>query len=264
MDTPVSNDLNGRTALVTGGAAGIGAAVAEALVRARADVIVADRDTATGQATARRLGCAFLEADAGSLPGVRAMFEAVHSRWGPVDVLVNNAGGFGRPTYPEASEDRWLAALDLNLRAVMLATQLAIADLATRGGAIVSISSVAGVGHATHPSPEYAVSKAGVLRLTACLGRLRESAGIRVNCVCPDLVDTPSSRRDRARMSAEQLAALPPAIPPEEIADAVLQLVLDESLSGRALVCRHQEPKRLLLPVVDWDDYIDHLATLAG
>ncbi|GAB3436759.1 SDR family NAD(P)-dependent oxidoreductase [Flindersiella endophytica] len=259
-----ARDLNGRTALVTGGAAGIGAAVAEALVRARAGVVIADRDVESGQATARRLGCAFLEADAGSLPGVHAMFEAVHSRWGPVDVLVNNAGGFSRPTYPEASAGHWLAALDLNLRAVMLATQLAIEDLADRGGAIVNVSSVAGVGHAAHPSPEYAVSKAGIVRLTACLAPLRESAGIRVTCVCPDLVDTPSSRRDRASMPADQLATLPPAIPPEEIADAVLRLVLDESLAGRAMVCRHKEPKRVLLPVVDWDDYIDHLATLAG
>jgi NAD(P)-dependent dehydrogenase (short-subunit alcohol dehydrogenase family) len=261
----MNTGLNGRNALVTGGAAGIGAAVAEALTRARADVVIADRDVTTGQATAERLGCAFLEADAGSLDGVHEMFEAVRRRWGPVDVLVNNAGGFARPTYPEASADHWLRTLDLNLRAVMIATQLAIDDLRSQGGgAIVNVSSVAGLGHAPHPSPEYSVAKAGVLRMTACLAPLREQAGVRVNCVCPDLVDTPSSRRERASMSAEQLAVTPPAIPPEEIADAVLHLVLDERLAGRAMVCRHKEPRRVLLPAVDWDDYIDHLATLPG
>jgi NAD(P)-dependent dehydrogenase (short-subunit alcohol dehydrogenase family) len=261
MDT----GLDGKIALVTGGAAGIGAAVAEALARAGADVLIADRDVDVGAATAERLGCAFLRADAGSLEGVRTMFEAVRRRSGPIDVLVNNAGGFARPTYPEASTDHWLRTLDLNLRAVMVATQVAIEDLTSRGGgAIVNVSSVAGVGHAPHPSPEYAVAKAGVLRLTACLAPLREQAGVRVNCVCPDLVDTPSSRRDRASMSAEQLAVTPPAIPPEEIADAVLHLVLDERLAGRAMVCRHKEPRRVLLPAVDWDDYIDHLATLTG
>lgn len=245
---------------MTGGAAGIGAAVAEALAQARADVVIADRDVDVGTATARRLGAGFLEADAGTVEGVRAMLASVRQRWGPVDVLVNNAGGFSGPTYPEASADHWLRTLDLNLRAVMIATQLAIQDMTGRGGAIVNVSSIAGLGHAAHPSPEYAVAKAGVLRLTACLEPLHKSAGIRVNCVCPDLVDTPSSRRERAAMTPSQRAAIPPAIPPDEIARVVLDLLLDERLAGRAVVCRHREPRHVLVPALDWDAYVTRLA----
>jgi NAD(P)-dependent dehydrogenase (short-subunit alcohol dehydrogenase family) len=247
--------LTGRRALVTGGAAGIGAAVAGRLAADGAQVVIADRDTATATRTARRLGAAFVEADLSTLDGVRAMMTVAGERFGRLDVLVNNAGGVVAPTYPAASFTHWMRLLDLNLRGVMLSTQLAIEQM-TGGGAIVNIASTAGLGHAAHPAPEYAVAKAGVMRLTACLAPLRDSVGVRVNCVCPDLTDTPSSRADRAAMSPAERAELPPALPADEIADAVAGLLADETLAGRVLVCRAGEPDRVLLPMTDWSSYV--------
>jgi NAD(P)-dependent dehydrogenase (short-subunit alcohol dehydrogenase family) len=175
-----------------------------------------------------------------------------------LDVLVNNVGGVVRPVYPAALVEHWMRMLDLNLRGVMLSTQLAI-DAMAGGGAIVNIASTAGLGYGAHGVPEYAIAKAGVIRLTACLGPLRDSVGIRVNCVCPSLTDTPSSRRDLASMTPAQRAGTPPAMPADEIADAVVIMLTDETLAGRIMVCRHEEPRRVLLPVSDWAEHLDSL-----
>jgi NAD(P)-dependent dehydrogenase (short-subunit alcohol dehydrogenase family) len=252
--------LQDRRTVVTGGAAGIGRAVASRLTAGGAAVLIADRDAATGQETARQLGALFVAVDLSTLDGVRAMMAAAIRTLGGLDVLVNNVGGVVEPVYPAAPVDHWLRMLDLNLRGGMLSIQLAIEAMG-RGGAIVNIASTAGLGYGVHRAPEYAIAKAGLIRLTACLGPLRDSAGIRVNCVCPSLTDTPSSRRDLAAMAATRRAAAPPAIPAEEIADAVAIMLTDESLAGRVMVCRHEEPRRVLLPVSEWADYLDSLPT---
>jgi NAD(P)-dependent dehydrogenase (short-subunit alcohol dehydrogenase family) len=253
-----SQEMQGRRTVVTGGAAGIGRAVASRLSAGGAAVLIADVDVATGQETARQLGARFVTADLSTLDGVRAMMAAALHELGGLDVLVNNAGGVVKPVYPSAPADHWVRMLDLNLRGVMLSTQLAVEAMG-RGGAIVNIASTAGLGYGVHGAPEYAIAKAGVMRLTACLAPLRESAGIRVNCVCPSLTDTPSSRRDRAAMTPGQRAAAPPAIPADEIADAVAVMLTDDSLAGRVMVCRHEQPRWVLLPVSEWSDYLDSL-----
>jgi NAD(P)-dependent dehydrogenase (short-subunit alcohol dehydrogenase family) len=238
--------LAGRAAVVTGGAAGIGRAVAERLSREGASVMVADRDEPAGAAAAADLGATFVHADVATEAGVRETMAAAARRLGGLDVLVNNAGGISPPYYPEAPVERWSYALDLNLRAVMLATQLAIELMGTEGGAVVNVASVAGLGLGAHRAPEYAAAKAGVVRLTATLAPLSRQRGVRVNCVCPDLVDTPSSRRDRAAMTPAERAAAPAALAPEEIAAAVAELVSDDELAGRVMVCRAGERPRLL------------------
>jgi 3-oxoacyl-[acyl-carrier protein] reductase len=168
-------------------------------------------------------------------------------------VLVNNAGGVTGPYYPEAAIPHWMATLALNLHTVMLATQLAIDLMRDQGGAVVNIGSVAGLGTAPHDAPEYAVAKAGVIRLTACLAPLGTQAGIRVNCVCPDLVDTPASRRSRCGLSGTELAELPRAMPATKIAEAVVQLLHDDGIAGRVMVVRIGQPPRLL-PVIEWQE----------
>ncbi|MFC3500246.1 SDR family NAD(P)-dependent oxidoreductase [Micromonospora krabiensis] len=250
--------LAGRRAVVSGGAAGIGEAVAARLVGDGASVLVADVDAAAGRATARRLGATFVEVDLSELDGVRAMMDAAVQQWGGIDILVNNAGGVTGPAYPVADADRWIRSLDLNLRGVLLSCQLAL-EAMPRGGAIINVASVAGLGHGVHGVPEYAVAKAGVIRLTACLAPLRDRLGIRVNCVCPDLVDTPASRRDRETMTPAARARTPPAIPATEIADAVATLLTDDTLAGRVLVCQAKEPRRLLLPADGWSDHVNRL-----
>jgi NAD(P)-dependent dehydrogenase (short-subunit alcohol dehydrogenase family) len=167
-----------------------------------------------------------------------------------VDVLVNNAGGYTDPVFPDAPVEHWARALDLNLRSAMVATHFAVRAMEQRGGgAIVNIASTAGLGFAPHPSPEYAATKAGLMRLTACLASLADR-GIRVNCVCPYTVGTTAVRREIAESVAEGRTLLPPLratlLEPEEVADAVVWFVQDKSLAGRVLVLRGGEPPHLV------------------
>jgi NAD(P)-dependent dehydrogenase (short-subunit alcohol dehydrogenase family) len=230
-------ELADRVALVTGAAMGIGLAVARALAEAGAQVVVADRDSEAGKEAAAAVGGLFVRVDVGEDDELRRMFETAERFGGGLDILVNNAGGIDGPAYPEAPVDRWERVLDVNLRAVMIATQLALDPLRRRGGgAIVNVASVAGLGAGRHGAPEYAAAKAGVVRLTAALESLARE-GIRVNAICPDYVDTPAVQRSLAAMSEEERAELPPLVPPAAIAGGVLDLIRDDSLAGRVLVC---------------------------
>jgi NAD(P)-dependent dehydrogenase (short-subunit alcohol dehydrogenase family) len=240
-------DLDGATALVTGGAAGIGAGIARRLAAEGMHVVIADLDEQAGRETAARIGGSFVRADISTDDGVRTAVDTAARLPGRVSVLVNNAGGVDGPGFPEANPASWQFTLDLNLRAVMLATQLVLPPMAARGGgAIINIASVAGLGTTSHDAPEYAVAKAGVIRFTGCLAPLRDSIGVRVNCICPGLVDTPSSRRSRARLTPAERAALPPALAPADIAGAALTLLADDTIAGRIMVCHGGQPSRLL------------------
>ncbi|HEV8207135.1 MAG TPA: SDR family oxidoreductase, partial [Acidimicrobiia bacterium] len=184
----------------------------------------------------------------------RAMVGFAVTTFGGLDILVNNAGIVANPAFPDAEPEEWLRVLDVNLRGPMLGTYYAIPAMRDRGGgAIVNIASLAGVGFGPHPAPDYAATKAGVARFTAALASLGEASAIRVNCICPDWVDTPMSRRSRSRMTPEEEAAtVPPGIlAPEEIADAVVELIRDDSLAGRVMACWCDQP-RSLFPVPDW------------
>jgi NAD(P)-dependent dehydrogenase (short-subunit alcohol dehydrogenase family) len=235
-------ELGGRVALVTGAGVGIGRAVALALAQEGASVVAVDLDEATAEETGRLAGrgTAF-GADVADDDQLRAAFAAA----GPLDVLVNNAGGVTPPFFPEALPERWSAVLDVNLRATMLGIQLALETMRGRGGAIVNVSSIAGVGTGPHAAPEYAAAKAGVVRLTRALAPLTEE-GVRVNCICPDWVDTPAARRTLERATPERRAAAPPLVPAERVANAILDLVRDESLAGRVLLCPATAEWRLL------------------
>ena len=119
-------ELNGLTALVTGGAEGIGAGIAERLAAEGMHVVIADLDDRQGPITAERVGGSFVRTDLADRAGVHAAVDAA----GPVGVLVNNAGGIEEPCFPAADPAKWEQTLDLNLRAVMLATQLVLAPMA--------------------------------------------------------------------------------------------------------------------------------------
>jgi NAD(P)-dependent dehydrogenase (short-subunit alcohol dehydrogenase family) len=101
------------------------------------------------------------------------------------------------------------------------------------------VSSVAGLGTTAYSHPDYAASKAGVVRFTAALAN---HDGVRVNCVCPDWVDTPAVRRSLAEMTEEERAEVPPLVPVDEIAALVIDLVRDDSAAGRVVVRWAHEP----------------------
>jgi NAD(P)-dependent dehydrogenase (short-subunit alcohol dehydrogenase family) len=244
-------DIGGVVAVVTGGAQGIGAGIAERLAAEGMHPVIADLDETAGEKVAARIGGSFIRADVTTEVGIRTIIDDACRLPGRLGVLVNNAGGVEGPHFPESDAATWAYTLELNLRAVMLTTQLALAPMAARGGAIINIASVAGLGTSSHDAPEYAAAKAGVIRFTACLSALRDTMGVRVNCICPDLVDTPASRRSRARLTAAELAALPPVLTPSDIADAAMAFLNDDALAGRIMVCRGGESSHLL-PLLDW------------
>jgi NAD(P)-dependent dehydrogenase (short-subunit alcohol dehydrogenase family) len=224
-----------RVAVVTGAGAGIGRAVAEALAAEGARLVLCDVDPETAS-LASGLGATFVAADVRIEIELEQVFAVAEELHGGVDLLVNNAGGREPPAFPESPVTNWTGVLDLNLRAPMLAMQLAIASMRRRGGgAIVNVGSSAGVGLGPHAMPDYAAAKAGLMRLTGALAPLA-AEGIRVSCVCPGMVDTPASRRSRERMSAEERAALPTVIAAEDVARLVVELLADEGAAGRVVV----------------------------
>ena len=121
-------------------------------------------------------------------------------------VVVNNAGGWSPgPQFPEASPEVWSATLDLDLRAPMLLTQLALpAMVAAGGGVVVGIGSSAGVGVAGYGSPEYAAAKAGLVRFTASVAGLEETHGVRVTAVVPDWIGLDRAVAEVASMAEER------------------------------------------------------------
>jgi NAD(P)-dependent dehydrogenase (short-subunit alcohol dehydrogenase family) len=178
----------------------------------------------------------------------RAVAFAVE-RFGGLDVLVNNAGGVSRGAqWPEASALEWRATLDLNLIAPMLATQLALESMRARGaGAVVNVASSAGLGLMPYDSPEYGAAKAGLIRFTASVASLRESMGVRVNCIAPHWIGLERAHAELAAMSPSEQAAAPPFVDPEAIAEAVVWLVRDDSLAGRVVEMRGGSDRRLLV-----------------
>jgi NAD(P)-dependent dehydrogenase (short-subunit alcohol dehydrogenase family) len=248
-------DVAGKTALVTGAGTGIGRVIALRLAREGATVVVNDVDEPTGAQTSADIAeaggkASFAHADVTQDAELEAAVAHAERTFGGLDILVNNAGGFPYPVFPEAPLEHWSGSLDLNLRSAMVAIHFAVPALERNGGgAIVNIASSAGLGLAPHPAPEYAVAKAAIMRLTACLAPLAEH-GIRVNCVCPHTVATPAVRQRIAELQADGEELPGPLrdvlLEPEEVAGAVLDFITDESAAGRVLVLVGGEQPRLL------------------
>lgn len=229
--------LHGRVAVVTGAAIGTGRAIALALADAGAEVVVADIDEAGGRETVRRAARGRARFTPVDMTCADEMVELLRSE--PVQILVNNAGGGGHipPHYPEARPDQWGATMMLNLLGPMRATQEALAPMREAGGgAIVNIASTAGLGIAPYQSPEYGAAKAGLIRFTSTLTDL---APVRVNCLVPDWVAT-------ERVPEAEKATSPPLISLSTVVSATLQLLRDDTLSGRVLVLDRGQAPRLL------------------
>jgi NAD(P)-dependent dehydrogenase (short-subunit alcohol dehydrogenase family) len=237
-------ELEGKIALVTGaGAAGTGRAIARALAERGAAVVANDIDEEGGTKTVRLIEAdggkaGFVAADMTHEDEIRAAVRFAADTFGGLDILVNNAGGTPQPHFPDAPAEHWSRTLDLNLRGPMLAIQHALPEMRKRGeGAVVNISSVAGIGWRPHSSPEYAAAKAGLARLTATLAPLAERDRVRVNCIVPNWIGTLEVLAEIEAMSPEERAGVPEALTkPEEIAEFAVELIEDESLAGHVFI----------------------------
>ena len=254
-------EINGKVAVVTGAAAGIGRAIARRLVDEGASVVIADVDDEWGEEAAAELreggGAAlYVRADVSSENGVKEMIAAAEAELGGLDILVNNAFEGGAARFPSAPVEQWSRVLDVALRGPMLGIQYALDPMSRRGGgSILNVSSVAGLGSRPHSYPEYATAKAAIVRLTQTLAPLADERNVRVNCIAPDWTATEFVLERFAEMSQQERESATdgfgrpaPArfLEPGEVAAAAVGLIRDDSLAGRTLVIWCDEAPRLL------------------
>jgi NAD(P)-dependent dehydrogenase (short-subunit alcohol dehydrogenase family) len=224
MSDPRPGDFAGLVAVVTGGASGLGAAIADRLAEDGAAVAVLDLAPSDRHAS--------FEADVADDASVRAAIAAVAARFRRIDVLVNNAGIGAQGTVEDATDEQWARVLDVNVVGMARVTRAALPYLrASEHGAVVNTCSAA----ATVGLPEravYSASKGAVLALTRAMAADHLREGVRVNCVNPGTADTPWVQRllDDAEDPIAERAALEARQPhgrlvtPEEVADAVAYL----------------------------------------
>ena len=233
-----------RVALVTGGGAGNGRAIAQALAGAGLRVVVTDLRLEGAEGTAAALEAAgseaiALQADTSSIADTRRVLAEVTERFGRLDVLINNAGVVRPRDFAEVTEDDWDSIFGVNARGLFFHMQLAAPLLArSSGGSIVNIASIAGRG-APSMCPPYAASKAAVICLTQLAARTLAPQGIRVNANAPGVIETDFQRgldaefgvRRQGLPAGEFLRSRSALIPlgrlgqPGDVAGAVLFLV---------------------------------------
>jgi NAD(P)-dependent dehydrogenase (short-subunit alcohol dehydrogenase family) len=204
------NDFEGRVAIITGAARGLGRAAAERLYERGASVAVNVRDRARAEWFAQSLGERALAVPGDiAAPGVaEEIVRATMERFGRIDILVNNAA-FARSTrFPDLSVEEWREALEVNLTAPFLFTKAVLPIMkAQHYGRIVNISSSAGRTVSTLGGAHYTASKAGLLGLTRASAKELGQYGITVNAVCPGMIDTELTHENASPELLTRLAA---------------------------------------------------------
>ncbi|MBI2847696.1 MAG: glucose 1-dehydrogenase [Chloroflexi bacterium] len=234
--------LDGKVAVITGSARGIGKQIALTFAKEGADILVEDVLVPEIEKTAqeiRDLGrkAIAVKADVSNRADVKKMIEAAIDNFKKVDILVNNAAIPSRQTLLETTDERWDRVVNVNMKGVMLTTQTVAPYMIERKyGKIVNISSIAGRGHRVLSSSSFTASKAGVIQLTMTHALELGRYGINVNCIACGPVETDFSRIGR---TPEQLRAhhadlaehscLGRVGTKQEVANVALFLASDES-----------------------------------
>jgi len=242
MENPVKR-LQGKVALVTGGAMGIGEAACVLMAREGAKVAVADLDDARGEGLAARIGrdggeAAYWHVDVSDEDQVRTTFADVKRRFGPITVLVNNAGisGPNKPTH-ELTLDEWERVLAVNVRGVFLGTKHVVGQMKEAGGgSIINMSSIYGLVSAPDVPP-YHASKGAVRLMTKTDALLYAADRIRVNSIHPGFIWTPMVDKHlqtmpdpaAAKKATAELHPLGHLGEPDDIGWACVYLASDES-----------------------------------
>jgi 3-oxoacyl-[acyl-carrier protein] reductase len=229
--------LEGKRALITGAARGIGRAIAAQLKGAGAEVLCCDLPgTSENEEVAREVGGKALYADVTKADDVAKLIAEA----GDIDILVNNAGITRDGLLARMSEEDWRAVIDVNLTSVYLMCHAALRGMMKRrSGAIVNLASVVGI-HGNFGQTNYAASKAGIIGFTKSLAREAGARGIRVNAVAPGYIETRLTDvlPDEVKKKMLEATSLGRFGQPEDIARAVHFLCSDEAafITGEVLV----------------------------
>jgi len=241
------NRFKDRVAVVTGGATGIGLAVAKAFAAEGAAVVMASRSLERGEAAAEELTASgararFVQTDVGDASSVQSLIEHAIEAFGRLDVLVNNSGIEVDEGPDGPSEDDWDRLFAINTKGTWLGCRFALPHLLQSRGAIVNNASVAAlIGSAGHAG--YAASKAAVVSLTQSLALAYAEQGVRINAICPGPILTPMTEigwETGGEESRRKTLALCPArrvAEPGEVASLVLYLASPEAafITGAAI-----------------------------
>jgi NAD(P)-dependent dehydrogenase (short-subunit alcohol dehydrogenase family) len=234
--------LQGKVAIVTGGASGIGRASAILFAKEGARVVVADINEIGGKETVTTIAVAggdafFQRVNVADEDEVRSVVKATVARWERIDILFNNAGVVLVKPLEDMSGDEWDRVMSINVKAAFLMTKYAVPHMRSGGGgAILNTGSIASFTGQMN-TPAYSASKGAIALLTKSLALDFGRDGIRVNCICPGITDTPMLREHlghgaegEARIHA-RLSRVPTGeiLSPEDVARAALYLVSDHS-----------------------------------
>lgn len=236
------NRLRGKNAVITGGGSGIGAACCRLFVHEGARVGVLDRDARAAVSVAAELGDGALAVVIDVTDGrqVRDAMATCASRFGHIDILINNAGIAVRRSVEELEDEDWKRVMDVNLRGAYLCSKYALCHMPAAGGSIIHMSSVVGITGVRNRAV-YSASKGGLIALMRNMAMDCASRAIRVNCICPGFVRTPFTAAlladEERRKKLTDLHPLGRLGEPDDIARAALFLASDESswITGHAL-----------------------------
>ncbi len=243
--------LDGKVALITGGASGIGRATAALFVREGAAVVIADVNESAAHAAVQEIASAggraiFEKCDVTRAQDCRNAVAAAVREFGRLDILFNNAGIIRRATVVDLSEQDWDRVMDVNVKSIFLMSQHAIPVMARQGGGVI-INTASGWGlTGGAKAAVYCASKGAVVLLTKAMAVDHGPQNIRVNCICPGDTDTAMLRREAHQLGEPSDRFLADAAHrplgrvgrPDEIAQAALYLASDASsfVTGTALV----------------------------
>ena len=229
--------LKDRVAIVTGGARGIGKAIALSFFREGAKVAIIDSDKERLEMLEKEMGkekkeVTVIPCDITKSGDVKEMVDQVHKKFGRIDILVNNAGIIRRGTIDTVTEEDWDRVIEVNLKGTFNCCKAVAGIMKQQGfGKIVNISSIAGKLGDITSAPGYGTSKAGVDALTKTLARQLAKYGINVNAVSPHAIETEMSAQWPEERRKQIIASIPLGRlgKPADVAEAVLFLVSDEA-----------------------------------